>query len=519
LRIGFPRILDSTLTPDEDGAMGKLPLQTRVEKLTALLEVGKAMASERNLDRLLQLILGEVTKVMGAERSSLFLVDRERNELWSKIAQGLEVREIRINIGMGISGYVAQTGKILNIHDAYADPRFNQETDQRTGYRTRTILCAPMLNKPNEVIGVLQVLNKLDGVFTAEDEELLLALSSQAAVAVENAILYEDIQKLFEGFIKASVYAIESRDPTTSGHSERVAILTVGLAEQVNRYDSGPYATVSFSPDDIRELRFASLLHDFGKVAVREPVLVKANKLYDHDLDLVVSRFKLIKQRLENDALQKKLGLAMSRGPGSEASLAEVDAEFQRQLAEVDAQLHFILEANKPTVLPRGGFERILEISANTFMDVDGNRVPFLTARESESLSIAKGSLTVDERLQIQSHVTHSFRFLRQIPWTKDLRRIPPVAYAHHEKLDGTGYPSGLRGDDIPFQAKMMAICDIYDAITASDRPYRRAMPPERALEILGFEVKNGLVDAELVRLFAEGKVWALTAGLRTGTA
>ncbi len=494
-------------------------LETHVEKLTALVQVGKAMASERNLDRLLQLILSEVTKVVEADRSSLFLVDRERNELWSKIAQGLEMREIRIKIGMGISGYVAQTGKILNIQDAYADSRFNQETDRRTGYRTQTILCAPMLNKLNEVIGVLQVLNKRDGVFTAEDEELLLALSSQAAVAVENAILYEDIQKLFEGFIKASVYAIESRDPTTSGHSERVAILTVGLAEQVNRHDTGPYAAISFSPEDVRELRFASLLHDFGKVGVSEPVLVKANKLYDHDLDLIVSRFKLIKRNLENDALQKKLGQAMSLGLGSEAALADVDAELQRRLAEVDDQLQFILEANKPTVLPKGGFERILEIAANTFMDVDGSRVPFLTTQEAESLSIAKGSLTVEERRQIESHVTHSFRFLRQIPWTKGLRRIPPVAYAHHEKLNGTGYPSGLVGDDIPFQAKMMAICDIYDALTASDRPYKRAMPPERALEILGFEVKNGFVDAELVRLFAEGKVWALTAGLRTGAA
>ena len=240
--------------------MSQMRLQTRMEKLTALLDVGKAMASERNLDRLLQLILGEVTKAMEAERSSFFLVDRERNELWSKIAQGLEVREIRIKIGTGISGYVAQTGSILNIEDAYADPRFDQDTDRRTGYRTRTILCGPMLNQLNEVIGVLQVLNKGDGVFTSEDEDLLLALSSQAAVAVENAILYENIQKLFEGFIKASVYAIESRDPTTSGHSERVAILTVGLAEQVNRADSGPYAAMQFSPEDMRELAASEVL-------------------------------------------------------------------------------------------------------------------------------------------------------------------------------------------------------------------------------------------------------------------
>lgn len=492
-------------------------LETRVEKLTALLEVGKAMASERNLDRLLQLILTEVTKVMEADRSSLFLVDRERNELWSKIAQGLEVREIRIKIGMGISGYVAQTGKTVNIRDAYTDPRFNQETDRHTGYRTRSILCVPMRNKLGEVIGVLQVLNKREGVFTREDEELLLALSSQAAVAIENAILYEDIQRLFEGFIKASVYAIESRDPTTSGHSERVAILTVGLAEKVDRTDAGPYADITFSPEDIRELRYASLLHDFGKVGVREPVLVKANKLYEHHLDLVAARFKFIKKALENSYLQKKLGLALTLGRGCEKELAALDEELQQKLAEVDEQFNFILEANRPTVLPQGGFERIQEIAQRTFVDGDGSRVPYLTTKEAENLSIGKGSLNFQERLEIESHVTHSFRFLRQIPWTKDLRRIPTIAYAHHEKLNGTGYPNALRSEDIPFQAKMMAICDVYDALTAADRPYKRALPPERALTILGMEVKDGNLDPELVRIFTEARVWALTLGMRPG--
>ncbi len=489
---------------------------TRIEKLTALLDVGKAMASERNLDRLLQLIMEEVTKVMEADRSSLFLVDPERNELWSKIAQGLEVREIRIEIGMGISGYVAQTGNIVNIPDAYADSRFNQEMDHRTGYRTRTILCVPMRNTRNEVIGVIQVLNKREGAFTAEDEELLLALSSQAAVAVENAILYEDIQHLFEGFIKASVYAIESRDPTTSGHSERVAILTVGLAENVDRTDSGLYAGISFSAEDMRELRYASLLHDFGKVGVREPVLVKANKLYESNLDLITSRFKFIKKALENEFLQRKLSLALTMGQAARADIEALDEELARRLAELDEELNLIVTANTPTILPSVGFERILEIAAKSFVDGDGSRHPYLTTREAENLSIAKGSLNVQERLEIESHVTHSFRFLRQIPWTKDLRRIPTIVYAHHEKLTGVGYPNNLRGDDIPFQAKMMTVCDIYDALTAADRPYKRAVPAEHALDILGAEVKDGHLDAELVRIFTESRTWALTDGMRT---
>ncbi len=497
--------------------MNPRQLETRVEKLSGLVEVGKAIASERNLERLLQLLLGEVTKVMQADRSSLFLVDRERNELWSKIAQGLAVREIRIRIGTGIAGYVAQTGATVNIQDAYADPRFHQETDQRTGYRTRTILCCPMLNKLNEVIGVLEVLNKQDGAFTREDEEFLLVFSSQAAVAIENAILYEEIQRVFEGFIRASVYAIESRDPTTSGHSERVAILTVGLAEQVDRVDSGPYAGITFSPEDLRELRYASLLHDFGKVGVREPVLVKANKLYDHDLNLIVARFKFIKKTLENHYLQKKLGAALSLGPACEKELAGLEEELHRRLAEVDDQLQLILEANKPTVLPLGGFERILQIASNSYVDVDGIKRPYLSTGEVENLSIGKGSLNHEERMEVESHPTHSFRFLCQIPWTKGLRRISTIAYAHHEKLNGTGYPNGLRSEDIPFQAKMIALCDIYDALTASDRPYKQALLPEQALDVLRQEVADGTLDPEFVRIFIEGEVWSLTAGMGPG--
>jgi len=297
-----------------------------------------------------------------------------------------------------------------------------------------------------------------------------------------------------------------------------VAILTIGLAEKVDRVDSGPYADITFSAEDMRELRYVSLLHDFGKVGVREPVLVKGNKLYPHHLDIVAARFKFIKKTLETTYLQKKLGLALTLGPGCERELAALDEELQRRLAEVDEEFSFILEANKPTVLPQGAFERIQEIATNTFVDADGAKVPFLTTKEAENLSIGKGSLNLQERLEIESHVTHSFRFLRQIPWTKDLRRIPTIAYAHHEKMTGRGYPNALRGDDIPFQAKMMAICDVYDALTASDRPYKRALPPERALDILGMEVKDGNLDAELVRIFTEGKVWALTVGMRPGT-
>jgi response regulator RpfG family c-di-GMP phosphodiesterase len=267
----------------------------------------------------------------------------------------------------------------------------------------------------------------------------------------------------------------------------------------------------------MREIRYASLLHDFGKIGVREPVLVKANKLYEPDLENIKARFKFIKKAVESEYLQRKLSLALTLGREAEPDLAALDEEFQRKLREVDDQMAFVLEANKPTVLAKGGFERILEIAANKYPDVDGSYQPYLFTKEAENLSIAKGSLNVQERLEIESHVTHSFRFLRQIPWTKDLRRVPTIAYAHHEKLDGTGYPNNLRVEDIPFQAKMMAICDIYDALTASDRPYKRALPAEKALDILGFEVKDNHLDAELVRIFIESKTWAQVMGMRPG--
>jgi hypothetical protein len=247
-------------------------------------------------------------------------------------------------------------------------------------------------------------------------------------------------------------------------------------------------------------------------------VLIKANKLYESDLENIKGRFKFIKKVVESECLQRKLSLALTLGPQAEDEITALDEDLRRRLVEVDEEFGFILEANKPTVLAKGGFERILEIATKTYPDVDGSRQPFLFTKETENLSIAKGSLSVQERLEIESHVAYSFRFLRQIPWTKDLRRIPAIAYAHHEKLNGTGYPNNLRSEDIPLQAKIICLCDIYDALTATDRPYKKALPAERALDILGYEVKDGNLEAELLRIFVDSKTWQLSLGHRPGT-
>jgi HD-GYP domain-containing protein (c-di-GMP phosphodiesterase class II) len=361
----------------------------------------------------------------------------------------------------------------------------------------------------DKLLGVLQAINKKDGgLFSDEDLQDFVSLGHQVGIAIENANLYEEISKLFEGFISASVTAIESRDPTTSGHSGRVAVLTCGLAEVVDRADAGPYASVMFDFDQMKEIRYAAVLHDFGKVGVREHVLVKANKLLPEQLAMLKARFDFIKQTLEVQALRKKVDILMSGDRQATAALlAEVDEDLARQVADTEGVLEFLLQCNKPTVMKQEGFERLNDIAKLQF-DYFSSQKAYLTPEEVITLSIPKGSLTTEERLEIESHVTHTYKFLSTIPWTKALKNIPNIAYGHHEKLDGSGYPRKVPGETISVQTRMMTISDIYDALTASDRPYKAAVPTPKALAILEEEVRHGKVDAQLLEIFIDAKVY-----------
>jgi HD-GYP domain-containing protein (c-di-GMP phosphodiesterase class II) len=482
-------------------------LARRAAKLTSILEVAKAMAAARDLELLLPLIIYEAAKVVDADRCTLFILDRDRGELWSKVAQGA-AREIRIKLGHGIAGTVAETGEVINITDAYQDPRFNRQVDLSTGYRTSTVLCVPMRDAQGEVTGVLQALNKHRGSFDAEDAELLLALGGQAAGAIENALLHEEISRLFEGFVSASVVAIESRDPTTAGHSGRVAALTVHLAQSLEHVDRGPYAGLRFSLQEVQEIRYASLLHDFGKVGVREPVLVKAEKLYPSERDVLQARFEVARKDLAVKSYQRRLASVSLLG---DKALPQIEQEEEqrlfRELAQLDEMRDFVLACNRPTVLARDGFERLSEVARITFRDGYDAERALLVPRELECLSIPRGSLSAAERTEIESHVTHTFRFLSQIPWTRALRKVPSIAYAHHERLNGRGYPRSIPGEEIPVQSKMMAISDVYDALTASDRPYKKAVPNVQALSIIEEESRSGALDAELFRVFVQADV------------
>jgi len=312
--------------------------------------------------------------------------------------------------------------------------------------------------------------------------------------------------------VKASVKAIESRDPTTSGHSERVADLTVELAKAVNMAaERGHYRQIKFSADQLVQIEYAALLHDFGKVGVREHVLVKAKKLYEHERELILQRFKLIKRGYQIDGLESKVRYLMesTREEAAERMMA-IDRDLGARITELDDIIRFILQANEPTVLEQGSFERIAEIAGLTY-GVDGGAEPYLRPEEVSALQIRRGSLTEKERLEINDHVVHSMNFLKEIPWSRTLNEVPTIAGAHHEKLDGTGYPGRARGDDIPVEARIMAITDIYDALTASDRPYKKAIPPEKALAILHEDVLRGQLDRDLFDIFRAARVWTVT--------
>jgi HD-GYP domain-containing protein (c-di-GMP phosphodiesterase class II) len=482
-------------------------------RLSALLDVAKALISERNLDTLLQKILQEASRVVDADRGSLFLHDRETGELWAKIAQGIGGdREIRITKGVGIAGHVAQTGETIKLRNAYDDPRFNPSVDRATGYQTRSLLAVPMVDMHGQIVGVIQVLNKRRGRFTQDDADVLVALGGQAAAAIENAKLHDEIQKLFEGFVQASVVAIESRDPSTAGHSERVSRLTLGLADAVEAIGLPRHLGLKFGPSERMEIRYAALLHDFGKVGVREDVLVKAQKLYPHQLEMLRHRFEFAKSSLESETLRKCVALLLAGG--NAADVAREQAVLAQKTAELDAQFQVVLTCNRPTVLQGGSFESLQALQQSVFLGADGDWQPLVTPAEVAVLSIPKGSLSPDERLEIESHVTHTFRFLSQIPWTRSLKRVPEIAHGHHEKLDGHGYPRGLAGESICIEARMMAIADIYDALTASDRPYKKAVPHDIALRILDDEARDKKVDGDLLALFKDADVPRRVFGL-----
>lgn len=498
--------------------------------LEEVLEIGRALASEKNLDSLLSLILTHARSLTGADGSSIYTRDRDGVlyfRLWQNASTTATANAQKTLVGeYSIAGYVARSGEPVLLDDAYAIPesapyKFNPASDRAIGYHTKSLLTLPLTNKAGDVVGVLQLINRKDRPdallqtpedvaqhvrpFDARSRQLGLALAGQAGVAIENSMLHADIEHLFEGFIKASVQAIEARDPTTAGHSFRVADFTERLAVAVDRSGDSGLRDLRFSREQLREIRYAALLHDFGKVGVREDVLVKAKKLHPHQLDLLKQRFKYARLSVAHDAYRKLFDLFGEKHDPElfQTRRRELEQAVAAEHERLERYLHTVLRANEPSVLHASAPLELREVQAYSFPDGTGIN-PLLHDFEFADLTLPKGSLTAQERVEIESHVTHTYEFLRLIPWTRDLAQLPDYAYAHHEKLDGSGYPRGLAQADIPVPARMMTISDIYDALTAPDRPYKLAVGTERALDILGAEARANKIDAALLRVFIE---------------
>jgi len=527
----------------------ELELEQARHENQLLISIGRALSQQRDTTSLLEIILRRAREVTGADAGSVYIVENLDEEADRKVRFMVTQNDSRKIESKGfvmpvtstsIVGSCVLSSDVINIPDLYHldapgtgnNPwgfHHDRSFDDKHRYQTRSMLTVPMISARTQVIGVIQLINKRAKGWVALEEggdfdvgvvpfdevaiSYAAALASQAGIALENAMLYEEVKTLFDGFVRAAVTAIESRDPTTSGHSERVAELTVGLAKAADRVDSGKFASLTFTVDELVQLEYAALLHDFGKVGVREHVLVKAKKLYEHQREIITQRFAFIRRGLEVEGLTRKLDTLLARSrDDAQALVEEVDRNFGAKLAELDDFLKFILQANEPTVLEQGGFERIADIAARRYLSYDGRDQPYLSDEEARALQILRGSLTDAERDEMNSHVVHTFNFLRQIPWGRAFRNVPDIAGAHHEKLDGSGYPNGLEGDAIPVPARMMTISDIYDALTASDRPYKKAIPTEKALDILSSEVKRGLLDRELFDIFVGARVFEISA-------
>ncbi len=506
--------------------------------LSDITQITLRLSSEKNPERLLELILQKARDLTNADGGSLYLVEDGEGmdpRLRFKLSQSDSIRQSFKEFTVPISrestaGYAALTGESIVLDDAYA-PRpgvpyqHNPTFDLKNNYRTVSMLTVPLSTLKGDVLGVLQLINRkrradtvlsdpqsaIENVlaFSSDEIELVTALASSAAVTLEKIRLYEEIQTLFEGFVKASVKAIEARDPVTSGHSERVATLTVGLAEVVDGLSDGPLALVHFKPEDLQTIRYAGLLHDFGKVGVREHVLVKAKKLYPGQLERIELRKRLIASRMEamggRQVIQR---LKDARREEFDALVQEFDRALSSKLSQLDQDFALIVQSNEPSVMKDEGVEALTEAAKRTWLAEFDQAMRLVDDEEVKLLRIPKGTLNEAERLEIESHVSHTFQYLKNIPWTKEMRGVPDIAHAHHEKCNGKGYPQGLKADEIPIESKMMAIADVYDALTARDRPYKPAVPNDRALKILGLMVKDGEIDPALFDLFVQARVF-----------
>jgi len=482
-----------------------------------LIKIGMSLSLQNDLDKLLSSILFESRDIVGADAGSIYIRQKVTpggaftNAIRFKVSQndsielGNKFDEFDLAIDeTTVAGYVAVSGKLLNIEDVdaigesvpYKKPRMKYE--QQFEYPVKTMLTVPLKNMAGDVVGILQLMNKksdvhiklhshddakrLVSVFSASDEDFILSIASQAAVSIERVMLYDEIQGIFEGYLRSSIAAIDERDRVTYGHSRRVMGYALAFADAVNKQPDGSFTNERFDENRKNQFRFAALLHDIGKIGVPEALLTKETRLTKDEMTAVFMRGEYVKTLLRSRAVVQPVGWE------SEAAL--------------DVDLAFVEKTNRSGYLDVIGQEAIRAISIKQYPDTCGVMHAFLNDHEIECLSIVAGNLTKKERERINSHAQATRRLLSRIPWTKGLERIPEIACHHHERLDGTGYPDGFCRDEICFESRALAVIDIYEALIAQDRPYKPKIAPEKALEILRAEAKANHLDGNIVEFF-----------------
>jgi HD-GYP domain-containing protein (c-di-GMP phosphodiesterase class II) len=505
---------------ERDAATAHAAVEQLEAEFHELSRIGMALMREHDRKALLRLIVAQSKRLTHSDGGGLLLLkEDEDGSRWLRpvlyafdsIDGEFLDADIRIPVDeTSIVGHAAMTKQPMVVADAYDLPRTahyaqNVKFDEDFGYRRRSMLVVPMLDQLLHVLGILVCINRktdADAKITSKeaadryvieysDREMRLVrlLASQAAIAIENAKLYARIEDAFESFVQAAVSAIDLRDPATAGHSLRVAELVERLALDLEKKEKGPYRDVRFTPSQLRELRFAALLHDIGKVAVPEALLLKAKKLPAGWWDRIDARFDLIRRTIELESCR-----------------ADAQATLATQLKELERWREVVRAANEPTVLARSVTAELETIATHSFERPDGTVSPYLTSDELHYLLLEKGTLDDVERAEIESHATATHELLARIPWPDTLKDIVPYASAHHELLNGDGYPERLQGEEIPLQTRLITVADVFDALTASDRPYKRAVPVEQALELLRTEAEAGRLDPEVIKVMTESE-------------
>ncbi len=510
-------------------------------KTLRLVEIGTALTAERHTGRLLERIVEEACELTGSDGGTLYLVDCAKTHLSFAIVQN---RTLGIRMGgstgkipwsavplrdvdgtpnrRNVSAYAALQEEVINIADVYEAEGFDFEGtrnyDRQAGYRSKSMLVVPLHDHEGELIGVLQLVNATDPTtgevipFSIENQKICESLASLAGTALIQTRLINDLDRLLQAFIRSIGMAIDEKSTVTAGHVKRVTELTMRIAEALHNESEGPFGSVRFNPDEMKELQLAAWLHDLGKITTPNHIMDKSTRLegvYDR-IDLVRARFEILKRDAEIACCKELAAIP------DETHRVQVLEKRNETLRQLSSELDFLTECNRKDRLTDTDIETIQAIARRSYQ-VDHVRKPVIEPAELENLTIRFGTLNPTERTIMNHHSEMTYKMLSELPFPKKLKQIPIFAAYHHERIDGKGYPKGVKGEEIPLQARIIAVADIFEALTARDRPYKRALTTSEAVEILIQLGKSGHLDPDLVAFFVEHRLYETETGEQGG--